>query len=148
MFGADTFDTAVAYSFGVKIDGLEVPHVMEVSGLKGEVDKIEVKEQLADGKYKVALIPGRHKAGEITVKRGLTDNKSVSDWLNTVMTGDIAGARKTVAVEVKNYQNETVKTYEFQECWVKSVEWSSMKAGGTEPVTESFVIAYETWSIN
>ena len=147
MFGADTFDTAVAYAFAVKIDGLEVPHVMEVSGLKGEVDKIEVKEQLADGKYKVALIPGRHKAGEITVKRGLTENPAVQSWLDTVMTGDVGGARKNVAVEIKDYKGATVKTYEFQQCWVKSIEWSAMKAGGTEPVTESFVIAYETWSI-
>ena len=45
------------------------PKVNEVSGLKSEVDKIELKQQTSDGKYVVRQLIGRPKAGEVTVTR-------------------------------------------------------------------------------
>ena len=69
------------------IDGIEVPKVIEVSGLKTEVDKIELKQQTKDGKYVVRQMIGRQKAGEITVTRGLTDSKTITDWLKKVIGG-------------------------------------------------------------
>ena len=36
---ADPLDSATACGFKVRIDGIEIPKVMEVSGLKMEVDK-------------------------------------------------------------------------------------------------------------
>lgn len=142
-FGADAHDTAVGYSFSVKIDGLEIPFVTEVGGLKAEVDKVEVKHQLKDGKYKITNIPGRYKAGEFNVTRGLTDNPAITGWLKTVMQGDIGGARKTAAVEIRDYKGSTVKTWEFKNCFIKTVEWPTFKAGATDAATEKFTIAYE-----
>ena len=137
------FDNAPAYGFTVTVDGIEVPRVIEVSGLKSEVDKIELKQQTQDGKYVVRQLMGRPKAGEITVTRGLTDSKTVTDWLKTVMEGDVAGARKTASVALLDYKGETVKTYNFDNCWVRSVEVNSLKAGATEQATEKFVICYD-----
>lgn len=147
MFGQNPTDPAVVHQFSVKVDGLEIPHVMEVSGLKGEVDKIEVKQQLSDGKFIIVNVPGQRKSGSIKVTRALTDNAAIQSWLDTVMQGDISGARKNVAVEIKDYKGSTVKTYEFQNCWVTSVEWSGMKAGGTEPTKETVDISYQEWQI-
>lgn len=137
------FDNAPAYGFTVTVDGIEVPRVIEVSGLKSEVDKIELKQQTQDGKYVVRQLMGRAKPGEITVTRGLTDSKTVTDWLKTVMEGDVAGARKTASVVLLDYKGETVKTYNFDNCWVRSVEVNSLKAGATEQATEKFVICYD-----
>jgi phage tail-like protein len=82
----DQFDNAPAYNFSVTIDGVQMPLVMEVSGVKMEVDKIEAKQQVAaDGKYVARQIPGRGKTGEITITRGLTDSRTIVDWLKTVM---------------------------------------------------------------
>lgn len=139
----EDFDNAPAYGFTVTVDGIEVPRVIEVSGLKSEVDKIELKQQTNDGKYVVRQLMGRPKAGEITVTRGLTDSKTVTDWLKTVMEGDVAGARKTASVALLDYKGETVKTYNFDNCWVRSVEVNSLKAGATEQATEKFVICYD-----
>lgn len=139
----EDFDNAPAYGFTVTVDGIEVPRVIEVSGLKSEVDKIELKQQTQDGKYVVRQLMGRAKPGEITVTRGLTDSKTVSDWLKTVMEGDVAGARKTASVALLDYKGETVKTYNYDNCWVRSVEVNSLKAGATEQATEKFVICYD-----
>jgi phage tail-like protein len=142
------FDNSPANAFTVTIDGIEVPRVIEVSGLKSEVDKIELKQQTKDGKYVVRQLIGRPKAGELTVTRGLTESKTVSDWLKTVMEGDVAGARKTAAVALLDYKGDTLKTYNFVNCWVKSVELNSLKAGATEQATEKFVICYDESTIS
>ncbi len=145
---ADEFDSSPAYAFKVTIDGIELPKVTEVSGLKNEVDKIELKQQLADGKYVARQLIGRAKTGEFTVTRGLTDSKTVSDWLNVVMKGDVAGARKTASIELLDYEGGTIKKYEFRNCWVRSVEVNSLKAGATEQATEKFTVCFDESEVN
>jgi phage tail-like protein len=139
----DPLDSSSANGFRVKIDGIEVPKVIEVSGLKAEVDKIELKQQTSDGRYVVRQLPGRPKPGEITVTRGLTDSKTATDWLKTVAQGDVQGARKTAAVELLDYKGETIKTYNFTNCWVRSIEVNSLKAGAAEQATEKFVVCFD-----
>lgn len=140
---ADSFDSSPAYAFKVTIDGIEIPKVTEVSGLKNEVDKIELKQQLADGKYVARQLIGRAKTGEFTVTRGLTESKTISDWLKVVMKGDVAGARKNASVELLDYEGSTLKKYEFRNCWVRVVEINSLKAGATEQATEKFTVCYD-----
>jgi len=137
------FDTAVAYSFLVKIDGIQMPQVIEVSGLKMSVGKVEIKQQNEDGKYKITHVPGRPEAGEFTITRGLTDSTSITDWLKAVMDGDVKGARKTATVDLLDYAGTKIKSYEFRNVWVKQVELSSLKAGGTETLTEKITCTYE-----
>lgn len=144
----DPFDSSPANAFTVTIDGIEIPKVVEVSGLKSEVDKIELKQQTKDGKYIVRQLIGRPKAGQFTVTRGLTDSKTVTDWLKVVMEGDVAGARKTAAVALLDYKGETIKTYNFTNCWVLSVELNSLKAGATEQATEKFTVCYDESSVS
>ena len=140
---ADSFDSSPAYAFKVTIDGIEIPKVTEVSGLKNEVDKIELKQQLADGKYVARQLIGRAKTGEFTVTRGLTESKTISDWLKVVMKGDVAGARKNASVELLDYQGATLKKYDFRNCWVRVVEINSLKAGATEQATEKFTVCFD-----
>ena len=53
-FGAQPNDPAHVAAFKVTVDGLQIPHVTEVSGLTQEVDKVEVKQQMADGKFVIS----------------------------------------------------------------------------------------------
>jgi phage tail-like protein len=140
----EQFDSAAAYGFTVKVDGIQIPQVMEVAGIKSEVDKIQSKQQTADGKYVIRNLPGRNQAGELTVTRGLTESKTVTDWLRTVMDGDIAGARKNAEVGITDFKGEVILRFTYENCWVKSVETGNLVAGDTKVLTEKFVIAYDT----
>ncbi|MCU1693857.1 MAG: hypothetical protein JWM64_2948 [Frankiales bacterium] len=140
---ADALDSSSANGFRVKIDGIQIPKVIEVSGLKSEVDKIELKQQTQDGKYVVRQMPGRPKPGEVTVTRGLTDSKTMSDWLSTVVKGDLKGSRKTASVELLDYTGTTILTYNFTNCWVRSIEVNSLKAGASESATEKFIVCFD-----
>ena len=143
----DEIDSATANGFRFLLDGIEVPKVIEVSGLNSEVDKIEMKQQTKDGKFIVRNVIGRPKAGQLVVTRGLTDSKTITDWLKKVMEGDLAGVRKTAAVEITDYAGQTLKTLEFKNVWVQKVEVSTLKAGSTEAATEKFTICYDESSV-
>jgi phage tail-like protein len=145
---ADALDSSAANAFRVKIDGIEIPKVTEVSGLTNEVDKIELKQQTADGKYVVRQLIGRPKPGALVVTRGLTDSKTITDWLKTVMEGDVAGARKTASVELLDYTGTTIKTYNYINCWVQKVEVNALKAGAAEQATEKFTVCYDESTVS
>jgi len=145
---ADALDSSSANAFRVKIDGIEIPKVTEVSGLTNEVDKIELKQQTADGKYVVRQLIGRPKPGALVVTRGLTDSKTITDWLKTVMEGDVAGARKTASVELLDYTGQTIKTYNYINCWVQKVEVNALKAGAAEQATEKFTVCYDEATVS
>jgi phage tail-like protein len=144
MARPDTFDLATAYSFSVKIDGIQVPHVMEVSGLKAEVDKVTYQQQASDGKFVTRQMMGRQKAGEFKVKRGLTDSTTVTDWLKAVFEGKLADARKTAEVAIYTSDNQLLKRMNFRNVWVKDVELGgTLKAGSTEPLSETFTVCWD-----
>jgi phage tail-like protein len=140
---ADALDSSSANGFRVKFDGIELPKVTEVSGITTEVDTIELKQQTADGKYVVRQLIGRPKPGKLTITRGLTDSKTITDWLKTVMEGDVGNARKTASVELLDYQGQTLMTYNFVNCWVNKVELPTLKAGAAEQATEKFTVCYD-----
>jgi phage tail-like protein len=140
LFGAQPTDPAIVAKFIVTIDGLEIPHVTEVSGLTAEVDKVEVKQQLADGKFVIAQAPAQHKGASVTLKRAVTDNKATQDWFQTVLDGDVAGARKTMVVQLLDYKNSKIREFQLIDAWVTKIDWSGMKAGGTEPTIETITI--------
>jgi phage tail-like protein len=140
LFGALETDPALVAKFIVTIDGLQIPHVTEVSGLSAEVDKVEVKQQLADGKFVIAQAPAQPKAASVTLKRAVTDNKATEDWFKQVMGGDVAGARKTMVIQLLDYMGSMIKQYELRNAMVTKIEWSGMKAGGTEPTIETVSI--------
>jgi phage tail-like protein len=143
----EQFDSAAAYGFTVKVDGIEIPQVMEVSGLKAEVDKIQSKQQTADGKYIIRNLPGRNQAGELTITRGLTESQTVRSWLKTVMEGDIKGARKNAEVGITDYKGEVIMRVNCQNVWVKSIEIGNLVAGDTKVLTEKFTMAYDTSTV-
>lgn len=140
----DAMDLAAGYGFSVTIDGVEVPYVMEVSGLKSEVDKISYQQQAKDGKFITRQMMGRQKPGEFTVKRGLTDSATITDWLKAVMGGQLGSARKTAEVTIFSSDNTVVKKLSYRNCWVKDVEVSgSLKAGSTDPLVEAFTVCWD-----
>jgi phage tail-like protein len=145
---ADPLDSSAANGFIVTVDGIQIPKVNEVSGLKAEVDKIELKQQTSKGQYLVRQLIGRAKAGEFTVTRGLTDSTTITDWLKQVAQGDVAGSRKTASVQLLDYAGTAIKTYNFTNCWVRSVEVNSLKAGAAEQATEKFVVCYDEVSVS
>jgi phage tail-like protein len=136
-------DKAAAHSFGLEVDGIVIKQITEVSGLKMEQDVIELKQNTADGKYVIKKLPGRPKAGEVTLTRGLTEDNSFEKWVQSAHFGKMSDARKGGAIIVYDYEGNALKRYKLTNAWPKSLEIGSLKAGDTSVLTEKIVITYE-----
>jgi phage tail-like protein len=136
-------DTSVGHSFGLEFDGIVIKAIQEVSGLKLEQDVVELKQNTPDGKFVIKKLPGRPKAGEVTLTRGLTEDKSFEDWIKSSQFGKMADARKGGAIIVYDYEGNAIKRYKMTNAWPKSLEIGSMKAGDANVLTEKITITYE-----
>ncbi len=143
FFSGELYDTGVGWSFGLEVDGVEIKEIQEVDGLKLEADEIELKHNTIDGKYINKRLPGRKKAGEITLTRGITGSKSWVDWIDNVFKGDMKSARKNGVIKLYNYMGDQTMEFKFTNGWPKSLEISSLKAGDTSVVTEKLTIVHE-----
>ena len=137
-------DTFVGHSFGLEIDGITIKQITEVSGLKLEQDVIELKQNTAvDGKFMTKKLPGRQKAGEVTLTRGLTADQSFEKWIKDSRFGKMPAARKNGAIIVFDFEGVAIKRYNMTNAWPKSLEIGTLKAGDTSVLTEKLVITYE-----
>ena|SRR6266498_3585665 len=139
----DLLDTSVGWSFGFEFDGVMIKQIQEVTGLKMENDVIELKHNTPTGKYVNKKLPGRPKAGEITITRGLTEDKSLQDWMMKSHLGDMVGARKGGSIIVFDFMGTELKRYKLTAAWPKSLEIGTMKAGDTSVLTEKLTITHE-----
>jgi phage tail-like protein len=129
-------DSSVGHSFGLK-------SITEVTGLKMEQDVIELKQNGPDGKYVIKKLPGRWKAAEITLTRGLTADQSFEKWIKDSQFGKMSDARKGGAVIVFDYEGSAIKRYKLTNARPKSLEIGSLKAGDTSVLTEKLVLTAE-----
>jgi phage tail-like protein len=140
-------DTSVGHSFGLEVDGIQITAINEVTGLKMEQDVIELKQNTPDGKYVIKKLPGRPKAGEVTLTRGLTASNSFAEWVKSAQFGQMPSARKGGAIIVFDYEGKPIKRYKLTNAWPKSLEVGSLKAGDTSVLTEKLVITYEQMEV-
>ncbi|HEY5835585.1 phage tail protein [Streptomyces sp.] len=140
-------DTSVGHSFGLEFDGVVIKQITEVTGLKMEQDVIELKQNTNDGKYVIKKLPGRPKAGEVTLTRGLTADQSFEKWIKDSRFGKMSAVRKGGAIIVFDYEGNPIKRYTLVNAWPKSLEIGSLKAGDTSVLTEKVVITYESMDV-
>ena len=136
-------DSGVGHSFGLEFDGITIKAITEVTGLKLEQDVIESKQNGPDGKYVIKKLPGRPKAGEVTLTRGLTGDTSFDKWIKDAQFGKMGDVRKGGAIIVFDYEGSPIKRYKLTNAWPKSLEIGSLKAGDTSVLTEKLVLTYE-----
>ena len=135
-------DSGIGHSFGLELDGLEIPGISEVSGLKMEQDVVELKENGPDGKVSVRKLPGRWKAPDITLTRALTTDGAFESWVKQAQSGK-GVASKNGSISVFDFQGALVKKYLFTNAWPKSLEISALQADGPSVVTERLVLVCE-----
>ena len=140
-------DSSVGHSFGIVVDGVVIKQISEVSGLKMEQDVIELKQNTPDGKFMIKKLPGRPKAGEVTLTRGLTGDQSFEKWAKDSQFGKMSDARKGGAIIVYDFEGTAIKRYKLTNAWPKSLEIGTLKAGDTSVLTEKLVVTYEQMEV-
>ena len=122
MPGRREHDGAVGHGFGLAVDGVLVTMLSEVSGLALEREVVEVKQTAADGSIVITRMPGRTTSGEVTLTRGLTDDRTFEQWARDASLGAAGHAPRAVSIVVFDQQGQPVVTYALTQAWPRRLE--------------------------
>ncbi|SRR6266498_5049636 len=139
MATAEIKDPYINFNFLVEIDGITRAAFHEASGFDSAVDVIEHREGGQNTTtYKV---PGLTKHGNITLKWGLTDDKSLDDWHQQVVDGD--SVRKNGSIVVLNRKGEEIARWNFVRAWPTKYTLPSFNAEGNDIAIQTLELAHE-----
>lgn len=139
----DPNDALGAYNFQIEVDGITLAQFKEVSGLSIEIKVIEHEEVTPGGVPIIKKIPGPKKWGDITLKRGKTEDKGWWDWINTIHQGNITSGRRNGSIVLYDYALGEKARWNFLNAWPSKVSVSGLKAGGSEVVVEECTLVHE-----
>jgi phage tail-like protein len=129
-----------AFNFLVEIDGVTQASFMEVSGLDVEVDVIDYRT--GDAKtLGVRKLPGLVKYGNIVMKRGITLDHSLWDWMRKVIEGAVQRANMTIIL--LDEQRQPVLRWRVIRAWPRKWTGPTLNAKTSEVAIESLEIAHE-----
>ncbi len=117
----------------------------EVSGLNAEVTIAEYRNGNAPVNY-VTKVPAIHKAGDVTLKRGVIGSENIYNWLDQVRAGDVQ-AKRNVEVKLKNEDpssQSAVVTWKLVNAI--PIKWTGptlTAKGGSDVAVEELVLAVE-----
>ena len=132
-------DPYAQYNFILEIEGTTAAGFAEVGGLSMEQDIIEYRE--GSDTATARKLPGLRKYGNISLKRGYTQNRDLWNWRKTTIDG--LTERKSGAVILRDEAGEPALRWEFREGWVSKYEGPALKATANEAAMESIEIAVE-----
>ena len=128
------------FNFIVEIDGIEVASFSEVSGISSETEVIEYRTG-NDRAGSVRKLPGLHKYGDITLKRGITASDALWQWRKSVTDGNLQ--RRSASIILLDEARQEVKRWNLLESWPSKYVVADLKATGNEVAIETLVIICE-----
>ena len=141
----DNFDgqRITSATFLFEVDGVEIGRFMEVSGLEVEVS-VEELEEGGQNSF-VHRLPGRMSWPNIRLKRGITQNDTLLQWLGKSSGEQFAAggnrlARSTAAITLMGPAGDRLRTWSFDGAF--PVKWK-----GPEFATASNEMAVEELEI-
>jgi phage tail-like protein len=123
--------------FVVEINGIQAASFAEVSGLASETAVIEYR---TGGDTTLRKLPGLRKFGNITLKRGVTQDTELWDWHES------AERRNGSIVLLDAKRNEVVR-WNFANGWPCKWEGPMLNARANEVAIETLEIAVEGFQL-
>src|SRR5262249_47915701 len=133
-------DPFTGLNFRIEIDGVAVAAFAECSGLSSETDVIEYREG-ADRTSTPRLLPGLTHYGPIVMRRGVTGNRDLWNWRQTVIDGNVQ--RLNGSVLLLDAEGNLVVRWNFFEAWPRKCEGPALRARGNEVAIETLEIVCE-----
>jgi phage tail-like protein len=128
------------FNFIVEIDGIVKAGFCEAYGLSVDVEVIEYREG-GDKSGAVRKLPGRVRYSTITLKRGITQDKSLWAWFKTVVNGTVQ--RSNGSVVLLDSSRNAVLRWNFREAWPSKWEGPSLCGAGNDVAIETLEIQHE-----
>ncbi len=127
----------------LELDGITEGIFREVSGLDSETEVIEHRVTGKGGNLIIHKVPGALKWSNITLKRGITDNKNLHDWRKQIEQGQIQSSRKNGSITCYDPAGTPIAKYTFTKGWPCKWKGPSLDATKNELAIEEMEIAHE-----
>jgi len=135
-----------AYNFIVEFDGNEAANTAlggfsDVSGIGTEITLMEYR-QGNDKENRVRKIPGMHKAGDVTLKRGIMGQVNFWDWIRITRVDPTH--KRTVMITLQDEQRNSVLRWKLINARPMKFTGPTLAAkGGSDVAMEELVVAIE-----
>ncbi|WP_029936640.1 phage tail protein [Sphingomonas sp. UNC305MFCol5.2] len=135
-----------AYNFIVEFDGNEAANTAlggfsDVSGIGTEITLMEYR-QGNDKENRVRKIPGMHKAGDVTLKRGIMGQVNFWDWIRITRVDPTH--KRTVMITLQDEQRNAVLRWKLINARPMKFTGPTLAAkGGSDVAMEELVVAIE-----
>ncbi len=131
-----------AFRFAIQIDGITEAVFTECTLPTLEVEMVEQKEGGLNNA--VHQIPGRIKAGKITLKRGITSSSDLLSWYMDIARGKIASSRRKVSVIMYDSTSSEVIRWNFEEAFPSKWTGPSFSSGQSQIAIETLELTYQS----
>jgi phage tail-like protein len=129
------------FRFRVDIDGVAAAHFSEVAIGETTTEAIDYRE--GPEPTHVRKLPGMTKYGNITLKRGVTENQVIWQWHKDIVDGKIGEKRKTIALTLIDEAGQDKARFVVSEAWPTKYDPSDLNAKGNEVFIEVLELVNE-----
>lgn len=141
----DRKDPLSAANFKVEIDGIATEGFLTVLGIEADV----IVADYRNGNDKTSSprkLPGEAKFTNIILKRGMTSDLSLWEWMQETLNGKLT--RKIISVVLLSDAGEEVLRFNFRDAW--PVKWSGpiLNAETSDVAIETLEIAHEGLTVS
>ncbi len=114
----------------------------DVSGIGSEITVAEYRNG-SDKENHVRKVPGVHKVGDVTLKRGVINSESVWEWIRDVRSNGVNG-QKDVSITLMDEARNPVQTWMLRNVIPMKYTGPTLAAkGGGDVAMEELVLAAE-----
>jgi hypothetical protein len=117
-------DARAAASFSLTSDGVEIASFSELAGIsQGD--------------------PAARTPPTVALKRGKNNSMEIFAWHQSVLEGQLAAARKSCTLVMYAADGTPVARYHLESAWPAKIEIAGLKAGASEVLYETVVLAFD-----
>jgi phage tail-like protein len=140
MSPATRIDPYLSGNFLVNIEGVTTSAFSEALGLDAAIDVVDYRT--GDQKENSAQkLPGLNRYADVTLKRGLTQDLSLWNWINSVLQGTVL--RTTVVITLLDQSDNPVLSWKLTNAWPCRWTGPALVANSSEVAFESLEICHE-----
>jgi len=127
-----------SFQVRVEIDGVAVAGFTECSGLASETDVVSYREGVDQ---RIRLLPGLTRYSRIVLKRGITLDRSLWEWRQSVVSGSVD--RRNGSVVLLDASRNEVARWNFVEAWPAKWVGPNLNAQSSDVAIETLEIVHE-----
>lgn len=128
-----------SYYFALELNGNEVAHFTECSGLKSVCTVFEIEEGGMNGMTHKR--PGQSRWENITLRYSTSISSTLLEWRDEFLQDNFS-KRYSGCIILYNNAGEAIRRYEFTNAWPVSWEGPSLNANSSELAVETLEIAH------